>query len=74
MAMNLHLLRLFTAVVQQGSFSKAASSLFISQPAVSKAVAELERQVGAPLLDRSRSGVTMTQQGRHCIAMPSKSS
>jgi DNA-binding transcriptional LysR family regulator len=64
MAMNLHLLRLFTAVVQQGSFSKAAASLFISQPAVSKAVAELERQVGAPLLDRSRSGISMTAAGQ----------
>src|SRR5215467_10228506 len=64
MAINLHLLRLFTAVVQQRSFSKAATSLFISQPAVSKAVAELERQVGVPLLDRSRSGITMTAGGQ----------
>lgn len=64
MAMNLHLLRLFSAVVQQGSFSKAATSLFISQPAVSKAVQELERQVGAPLLDRSSSGVALTAAGQ----------
>ena len=64
MAINLHLLRLFTAVVQQGSFSKAAASLFISQPAVSKAVAELERQVGSSLLDRSSSGVALTAAGQ----------
>jgi DNA-binding transcriptional LysR family regulator len=64
MAMNLHLLRLFTAVVQQGSFSKAAAFLVISQPAVSKAVQELERQVGGPLLDRSSSGVTLTAAGQ----------
>ena len=64
MAMNLHLLRLFSAVVQQGSFSKAAASLFISQPAVSKAVQELERQIAAPLLDRSSSGVALTAAGQ----------
>ena len=64
MAMNLHLLRLFAAVVRQGSFSKAAASLFISQPAVSKAVAELERQIGAPLLDRSSTGVALTAAGQ----------
>jgi DNA-binding transcriptional LysR family regulator len=64
MGMNLHLLRLFTAVVQQGSFSKAAASLYISQPAVSKAVQELERQVGAPLLDRSTTGIALTAAGQ----------
>jgi DNA-binding transcriptional LysR family regulator len=64
MAMNLHLLRLFTSVVQQGSFSKAAAALYISQPAVSKAVQELERQLGAPLLDRSSGGIALTAAGQ----------
>jgi DNA-binding transcriptional LysR family regulator len=63
MTLNLHLLRLFTAVVEAGSFSRAAATLFISQPAVSKAVAELERQVGVPLLDRSRRKITLTAAG-----------
>jgi len=63
MGLNLHSLRFFTAVVQQGGFSRAASSLCISQPAVSKAVRELERQLGTPLLDRSRSGIVLTAAG-----------
>jgi DNA-binding transcriptional LysR family regulator len=63
MTLNLHLLRLFAAVVKQGSFSRAATALFISQPAVSKAVQELERQVGTTLLDRSGTGVVLTAAG-----------
>lgn len=63
MAMNLHLLRLFTAVAQHGSFSRAAAAVFVSQPAVSKAVQELERQVGAALVDRSRQGIALTAAG-----------
>ena len=63
MTLNLHHLRLFTEVVEAGSFSRAAATLFISQPAVSKAVAELERQVGVPLLDRSRRKITLTAAG-----------
>jgi DNA-binding transcriptional LysR family regulator len=63
MALNLHLLRLFAAVVKQGGFSRAAAALFISQPAVSKAVQELERQVGSALLDRSGTGVVLTAAG-----------
>src|SRR3974377_1896078 len=63
MSLNLHLLRLFAAVVEQGSFSRAAQPLFISQPAVSKSVQELERQVGTALLDRSRRRVTLTAAG-----------
>jgi DNA-binding transcriptional LysR family regulator len=63
MPLNLHLLRLFAAVVKQGSFSRAAAVLFISQPAVSKAVQQLERQVGSTLLDRSGTGVVLTAAG-----------
>ncbi|MGO8949389.1 MAG: LysR substrate-binding domain-containing protein [Ktedonobacterales bacterium] len=63
MSLNLHLLRLFTAVVEAGSFSRAAANLYVSQPAVSKAVVELERQVGVALLDRSRRRITLTAAG-----------
>jgi len=56
MQINLHLLRIFFEVAQERSFSKAATKLFISQPAVSKAVRELERQLGLPLLERPVKG------------------
>ncbi|MCD6672284.1 MAG: LysR substrate-binding domain-containing protein [Burkholderiaceae bacterium] len=51
--MNLHLLRVFFEVAQRRSFSRAAEALFVSQPAVSKAVRELERQLGLPLIERA---------------------
>lgn len=52
MKLNLHLLRVFYCVASEGSFSAAARSLFISQPAVSKGVSELERQLDLVLIDR----------------------
>jgi DNA-binding transcriptional LysR family regulator len=62
-ALNLHLVRVFSAVADHGSFSRAAEALHVSQPAVSRGVAELERQVGTPLLDRSGRRVTTTDAG-----------
>lgn len=53
---NLHLLRIFVAVAEHRSFSRAAETLFISQPAVSKAIRELERQLDLPLLEREIAG------------------
>jgi len=54
--MNLHLLRIFAAVAEQRSFSRAASALFISQPAVSKAVQQLEHQLDLTLIERGAGG------------------
>lgn len=63
MPINLHFLRSFTAVAELRSFSRAAETLFMSQPAVSKAVRELEQQVGLALLDRSARPVALTEAG-----------
>ncbi|BCM90663.1 HTH-type transcriptional regulator CysL [Abditibacteriota bacterium] len=63
MALNLHLLRLFMTVAEQGSFSRAAQVAHISQPAVSKGIQELEKQVGLPLLERGARGVRLTEAG-----------
>jgi molybdate transport repressor ModE-like protein len=54
--MNLHLLRIFAAVAEHRSFSRAASALFISQPAVSKAVQQLEHQLDLSLIERGAGG------------------
>ncbi len=56
-------LHVLLAVVKWGSMAKAATHLSVSQPAISKAVADLERAVGARLLDRSPSGITPTPFG-----------
>src|SRR5438105_3166500 len=63
MSLNLHHLRLFAAVAQRRSFTAAAAALNISQPAISKALAELERSTGLPLVDRSGKAVRLTDAG-----------
>lgn len=60
-------LHILLAVVQQGSMAKAASILAVSQPAVSKAVADMEHTFGVRLLDRTRRGVQPTAFG-HALA------
>ncbi|ROU02311.1 LysR family transcriptional regulator [Marinobacter sp. R17] len=52
--MNLHLLRIFFNVAREGSFSRAAEALHISQPAVSKGVRELEHQLDVALVERAQ--------------------
>jgi DNA-binding transcriptional LysR family regulator len=73
MSLNLHLLRLFATVVRTGSFSRAAETLHISQPAISKGVRDFELQVGCRLLDRTPKGVRPTREGqalaRHADAL-----
>jgi DNA-binding transcriptional LysR family regulator len=52
------------AVITHGSFSAAAQALLLTQPAVSRQVALLERQAGTQLVHRSRAGVRPTEAGR----------
>jgi DNA-binding transcriptional LysR family regulator len=60
-------LRLFDAVVQSKSMARAAAHLNLTQPAVSRAISELERTLGVRLLDRSRQGVEPTAHGEALI-------
>lgn len=68
MALNLHHLRVFARVAQDGGFTRAAQSLHLSQPAVSKAVRELERQTGLPLLERGGHTTRLTAAGEALYA------
>ena len=61
--MKLHLLRIFTVVAEYMSFSRAAQALYVSQPAVSKAVRELEHQLGVPLFERGGGKLSLTEAG-----------
>jgi DNA-binding transcriptional LysR family regulator len=61
---NLHHLRLFAAVVEHGGFTKAATALNLSQPAISKSIKELETETHLTLLDRSGKSVKLTDPGR----------
>lgn len=56
-------LKTFVSVARNRSFTRAALELFITQPAVTRHVKELEAQVGATLFDRSGGSVTLTKAG-----------
>ncbi|MGX5185396.1 LysR family transcriptional regulator [Streptomyces avermitilis] len=64
--MNIHGrdLRYFTSVAEELSFTRAAERLFISQPALSKQIRMLEKQLGAVLFERDRRTVRLTAVGK----------
>lgn len=61
---SLDLYRIFCAVVGTGNMSAAARELYISQPAVSMAIRQLEDRMGSPLLVRTAKGVYPTAEGK----------
>lgn len=61
--MDLRQLRYFVAIVEQGSFSRAASFLNVAQPALSLHVRNMEAALDTPLLRRSSRGVAPTEAG-----------
>lgn len=65
MERNYHQLWVFMAVARNGSFSKAAEELFISQPAVSAQVKELEKSYGTPLFQQLGRKVYLTEAGEN---------
>ena len=63
MPIELRLLRHFLALVEHGTFARAAMALQLSQPAVTRSIQSLERRVGSALVVRSSSGVVPTDVG-----------
>ncbi|MBS7544960.1 LysR family transcriptional regulator [Ancylobacter oerskovii] len=61
--MDFRTLRAFVEVVRQGGFSQAARTVFATQSTVSKAVKQLEEEIGAPLLDRVGHRSLLTPMG-----------
>jgi DNA-binding transcriptional LysR family regulator len=64
MRVELHLVEIFCSVVDEGSFSKAAQKLRLSQPTVSGHVRNLEGLIGMKLLDRLPRGIALTPAGK----------
>src|SRR6187549_3327253 len=62
--LKLRQLEILLAVADTGSMAKAATRLAITQPAISRALADAEQTLGVPLFDRSTHGVEPTQYGR----------
>lgn len=60
-------MRYVCAVYREGSFSRAAKSLYISQPSLSAAVKKVEEKVGFPIFDRSVNPIRLTEPGREYI-------
>ncbi|MCP3871497.1 MAG: LysR family transcriptional regulator [Gammaproteobacteria bacterium] len=60
-------LKAFVTVAKSGSFSLAAETLYLTQPAVSKRVASLEEKLGARLFDRLGRRVSLTEAGRELL-------
>lgn len=61
-------LQVFLAVARHLSFTKAAEELLISQPAVTKHIAEIERAVGRPVFHRSKRSIELTPEGEILMA------
>jgi DNA-binding transcriptional LysR family regulator len=61
--MNLELYKFFYFVARFGNISKASEQLFVTQPAVSRAVKQLEESLGCQLFFRNSKGVQLTQEG-----------
>lgn len=61
--MDTQALQAFLAVARQQSFSLAAEQLFLTQSAVSKRIAQLERQINTPLFDRHNRTLSLTEAG-----------
>ncbi|MBV2151549.1 LysR family transcriptional regulator [Kitasatospora sp. SUK 42] len=68
MDVDIRLLRTFAAVAEEGSLTRAAERLFVSQPALTKQIRQLENRLGVPLFVRSRAGMTLTAAGRALAA------
>ena len=64
---NLELYRVFYTVAKCGSLTKAAEELYISQPAVSQSVKQLESQLGVRLFNRTHRGMELSAQGGKLI-------
>src|SRR6476646_5055739 len=61
--MELHQLRYFVAVADEGSFSRAAAKVRVAQPSLSQQIQKLESEFGQPLFDRLPRSVVLTDAG-----------
>jgi DNA-binding transcriptional LysR family regulator len=68
MELEVRHLRVLVAVADHGSATKAAAALGLSQPSLSSQLRRIEKEMGAPLFERSRDGMVPTELGRTVLA------
>lgn len=68
MTLKQHHLKALIAAAEHGGIHAAARAIHLTQPAVTKAIKDLETEVGLPLLDRQSRGVSLTSEGRVLLA------
>jgi DNA-binding transcriptional LysR family regulator len=69
---SLDQLRILKAIAEEGSFKRAADSLFVSQPAISLQIQNLEKQLAVPLFDRGGRKAQLTEAGNLLLAYGEK--
>lgn len=65
--MTLRQLQYLDAIAQKGSITSAAAALYISQPSLTSAIHELEKEMGITIFLRSRKGITLTSEGEEFL-------
>ena len=65
--MTIQKLRYVISVVESGSITEAAKKLFISQPSLSNAIKDIEKEIGITIFIRSRSGIALTKEGTEFV-------
>ena len=65
--MTLQQLKYVTTIANIGSISEAAKRLFVSQPSLTKAIKELEKEMGITLFDRTNKGITVSKEGERFL-------
>lgn len=70
--MTLRALEYFVAVVERGGFSRAAEQMFVSQPTISRAIADLEEEFGVALFDRKEKDIALTPAGQELLVQSEK--
>ena len=65
--MTLQQIRYCLTIAQTGSMNRAAEQLYVTQPALTGAIQELEQEVGVTIFNRTNRGVTLTNDGRRFL-------
>ena len=66
--MNVIYLKYAVAVAKAGSLNKAAEELFVAQPNLSRAIKELEKELGTVIFERTSKGISLTPDGEKLVA------